>query len=210
MCRRLRGVGSDPSLWHAIAVSYHGPRDDPRLTLALNLSVPHTRKFTLTVARLLHCRECPISKFLPFLKLSPSVTSLSLYGSRMTYEQLNDIVSALPRLVDLKVQLRGFGLWSESEACSVLQLTSHLQSLIIVNQASPPGYDVNDHQYILPAWSSYAKYYPPDLGLQLLPTVSHYCAWRYCNLRYYTDQLPPTDHKAKFSLYSAPSAFTTI
>ena len=54
-CRRLRDIASDPSLWHAVALSYRGPPDDPRLKSCLTLSVPHTRKFALTAESVFKC-----------------------------------------------------------------------------------------------------------------------------------------------------------
>ena len=209
-CRRLRGVGSDPSLWHAIALSYHGPRDDPRLASVLNLSVPHTRKFSITDATQFSPTERPISKFLPLLKRSPSVTSVSLYGYEITYEQLKDIVSALPCLVDLKVPL---SFETESKAVTALRLTSHLQSLVItypIIKTRPistlPWDSSEEQEKFISVWSCRAKYNPPELGLQ-----SGSSSWVFSETRTIEHlNFPPTKHKARLSLYGPPLAFARL
>ena len=152
-CRRLRDIGSDSSLWHAIALSYYGPCDDPCLKLALKLSVPNLRKFSLMVVA---SSFCAISVF-PLLKRSPNVTSVSLHGCKITQAQLNTITTALPRLVDLKVCL------SFVDVITALQCTCRLQSLVVTLNKYILYIDI---ERIVSVWCSIAGYNPPELGIR--------------------------------------------
>ena len=210
-CRRLRDIASDPSLWHAVALSYRGPPDDPRLKSCLTLSVPHARKFALTAESVF---KCATSKFLPLLQQSPSVTSVSLHGYEITQVQLDAIVSALPRLMDLKVQL---SFKSESEVMAALECTCRLQSLVVSCHIPHSDYDFEAEQ-IVRLWSSTASYKPPELGIQLLGSYYHptkvlravdCCVWQDF-FRMDIANLPPTRHEARLLVYQSPSAFTRL
>ena len=195
-CRRLGDVASDPSLWRgAVALNYHSPRDDPRLKSYLKL-MPRASKFALTAVSIF---ECATSKFLPLLKQSPSVTSVSLHGYQITQVELNAIVSALPRLMDLEVQL------SFESASNVLaaQCTCRLQSLVVSCRIHPA--------LIVRVWSNRASYNPPQLGIQLLgyssiPAENY--SWRSLGLK--VSNLPSTKHEARLLVYYSPSAFTRL
>ena len=197
-CRRLRDVASDPSLWRgAVALNYHGPRDDPRLESYLKLTVPHASKFALTAVSIF---ECATSKFLPLMKQSPSVTSVSLRGYQITQVELNAIVSALPRLMDLEVQL---SFDSASNVMAALECTSRLQSLVVSCRIDP--------ELIVRVWSNRASYNPPQLGIQLLGYSSNpdkSCSWRSLSIK--VSDLPSTKHEARLLVYYAPSAFTRL
>ena len=196
-CRRLRDVASDPSLWRgAIALNYHGPRDDPHLKSYLKL-MPHASKFALTAVSIF---ECATSKFLPLLKQSPSVTSVSLHGYQITQVELNAIVSALPRLMDLKVQL---SFESASNVMAALECTCRLQSLVVSCRIHPA--------LIVRVWSNISSYNPPQLSIQLLGYSSipdEICSWRSLGLK--VSNLPSTKHEARLLVYYAPSAFTRL
>ena len=198
-CHRLRDIASDPSLWHAVALSYRGRRDDPRLRSALKLTVPHARKFALTVVS---NYKCATSKFLPLLKRSLSLTSVSLHGYQITQIQLNAIISALPHLMDFEVQLI---FKSESDVIAALESTCCLQSLVITCRMEDAS--VNPAR-ILRVWSSRAGYKPPELGLQLLPTNDYFSSWKLIDC--VPQDLPSTKHEARLLLYDAPSAFSRI
>ena len=197
-CRRLRDVASDPSLWHTVALSYRGPRDDPRLKSFLTIAGPHARKFALTVESVF---KCATSKFLPLLQQSPSVTSVSLHGYNITQVQLNAIVSALPRLMDLKVQLI---FKSESDVMAALECTHRLQSLVVSCRIPVSKNGFIDPALIIRVWSSRASYNPPDLGIQLLAAIN--C----CGDLDTRLHLPSTKHEARLLLYNVPLAFTNL
>ena len=213
-CHRLRDIASDPSLWHAVALSYRGPRDDPRLKSCLKLTVPHARTFSLTAVSVY---KCATSKFLPLLKQSPSVTSVSLSGYQITQIQLNAIVSALPRLMDLKVQLK---FESESDVMAALECTCHLRSFD-VSCRLPYTYGSNDSLkpvQIVRMWSNRASYNPPELGIQLLggnynPTELRIAPLSFVWMDFFymnVVDLASPKHEARLLVYLSPSAFTRI
>ena len=159
------------------------------------------REFALTAESVF---KCATSKFLPLLQQLSSVTSVSLHGYQITPVQLDAIVSALPRLMDLKVQLR---FKSESDVMAALQCTCRLQSLVVSCRIPVSMNGFIDPALIIRVWSSRASYNPPDLGIQLLAATN--CCGEWCDLDIPL-HLPSTKHEARLLLYNVPLAFTNL
>ena len=221
-CRRLQLIASDPSVWHTIAWQYRGPQDDKQLTLALKLSAPQLSKCTLAMVT---DYSCAPSKFLQILKRSSTIASLTIIGCQFTCRQFNAILSTLPHIEELKVQL---SFTSKSAVIDAIEFASHLKSLVIM-MPYPVYYSPLDQ--ILLAWANGTLFCPPDIGVQFSADSYHKMPLELiaeclcCLILKKEPSLPPTaislsilsylllspaPHTARLCIYNSPSAFSSL
>ena len=221
-CRRLQVIASDPSVWHTTAWQYRGPQDDKQLTQALKLSAPQLSKCTLVMVT---AYSCSPSKFLPILRRSSTITSLTIVGCQFTCRQFDAILSSLPRIEEFKVQL---SFTSKSAVIDAVEVASHLKSLVIM-MPYPVYYSPLDQ--ILLAWANGTLFCPPDIGVQFSADIYHkkqlelIAECLCCLILKKEPSLPPTaislsilsylllspaPHTARLCIYNSPSAFSSL